>query len=129
MNNTLEFRQFVQEYLTVKIPNPLNNEDLEIIEVKLNKPTERVNIMITNTTIKQLEIQKKINENEVIKQDEQLQFLEQLEDLVLALLSNNRQGLKFDYNYVQTYFSDVENMSVLIAGMTEFMQKIKSSKN
>ena len=127
MEKVLEFRQFTQEYLTAPIPNPSKPD--EIINVKLNKPTERVKILSAAATMKQLEIKEKMDKNEEYSTEEQLEFIELLEDLTLSILNNNRQGLVFDLTYVNTYFSDVENMSILIAGMTEFINKLAERKN
>lgn len=129
MNNTLQFNGFIQEYLIAKIPNPNNNEEVEIIDVKLNKPTEKVNILITNATIKQLEIKKKIAEGVPVYQEEQMAYLDILEDLVFYILNNNRTGLRFSKEYVSLYFGDVDKMTTLITGMAEFINKIKQRKN
>ena len=127
MEKILEFRQFTQEYLTAPIPNPLN--PTEIINVRLNKPTERVKILTTAATVKQLELKEKMEKKEEVTTDEQLELIELLEDLTLGILNNNRQGLVFDLAYVNTYFSDIANMSILIAGMTEFIDKLSERKN
>lgn len=126
MNNKVEFNSFRQEYLTIVVPNPSSHS--EMIEVKLNKPTEKVKILITSATIMQLELIRKTQEG-TIKNEESLEYIILVEDLVGALLNNNRDGIVFDKAYRDVFFGDLENISILIGAMTEFMNKIFKRKN
>ena len=126
MQNKVEFNSFRQEYLTIVVPNPKNHD--KMIDVRLNKPTEKVKILITSSTIMQLELIRKTQEG-TITNEESLEYIQLVEDLVEAILNNNRDGIKFDKSYRDTFFGDLENISTLIEAMTEFMNKVFKRKN
>ena len=126
MQNKVEFNSFRQEYLTIVVPNPKNHD--KMIDVRLNKPTEKVKILITSSTIMQLELIRKTQEG-TITNEESLEYIQLVEDLVGAILNNNRDGTKFDKSYRDTFFGDLENISTLIEAMTEFMNKVFKRKN
>lgn len=121
MSNVLDLRQFVGSYLTLTLPCG------EIIKVK--KASERLKIKLMACVEEQIQLQALDVKGQEIDEARQINYIDMLEDLILAILNNNREKKKFDLEYVQHYFGEIEMINALLLAYKSFIEEALSDPN
>lgn len=121
MGNVLDLTQFIEQYLTLKLP------DGDTIKIK--KPTERLKIKLMACVEEQIQLQAMGVKGEEVDESRQIKYIDMLEDLILAILNNNRDRMVFDLDYVQSYFGEVEMINALLLAYRSFIEETLSDPN
>ena len=121
MGKILDLSQFVGSCLTVALP--CGNS------IKINKPTERLKIKLMATLEEQIQLTAMEVKGEEIPIERQIGFIDLLEDLIFEILNNNRSQIKFDLEYVKTYFGEIEMINALLLAYREFVEETLSHPN
>ena len=116
----LDLNQYTQKYLTIDLPSGKE----EPLRIKLNKPSEKLKIQLMACIDEQIRVQGMLAQGQEPTVDEQINYIDMLMDLVLAILNNNRSKVKFDLDYVETYFNDIEMITALLMAYREFMEEV-----
>ena len=111
MAKILDFTKQKKEYLTVK----LNDENKTVLLV--GTPTKAI-------------LDEFIAINEMISEDEGAgaEAINELYEVCAKVLSFNKAGIKITAEYLAEFF-DLEDITVLLQGYTEFMSSITNAKN
>ena len=121
----LDLNQYTQKYLTIDLPSRKE----EPLRIKLNKPSEKLKIQLMACIDEQIRVQGMLAQGQEPTVDEQINYIDMLMDLVLAILNNNRSKVKFDLDYVETYFNDIEMITALLMAYREFMEEVLNCPN
>lgn len=84
--------------------------------INLNKPSQRLIIELMG-------LEAKLNKNA-----SPTVALNSFIEIILSILNNNAEGLKFDREYVETYF-DLEIGQAFVQGFMEFANGVNSDPN
>ena len=121
----LDLNQYTQKYLTIDLPSGKE----EPLRIKLNKPSEKLKIQLMACIDEQIRVQGMMAQGQEPTVDEQIKYIDMLMDLVLAILNKNRSKVKFDLDYVETYFNDIEMITALLMAYREFMEEVLNCPN
>lgn len=121
MSKILDLNQFIGSYLTVALP--CGNT------IKINKPSERLKIKLMACIEEQIQLTAMGCKGEFIPEDKQIGYIDLMEDLIFEILNNNRSQIKFDLDYVKTYFGEIEMINALFLAYREFIEETLSNPN
>lgn len=121
MSKVLDLNQFVGSYLTVVLPCGSS--------IKINKPSERLKIKLMACIEEQIQLTAMGVKGEEVSTERQIGFIDLLEDIVFEILNNNRGQIKFDLEYVKTYFGEIEMVNALLLAYREFIEETLSNPN
>lgn len=123
----LDLTQFLEKTLDIVVPGIENEEDF--VTLKINKPDKRTELILTCVIDKQLDIKARVANGEEIDLEEQLEFNNNLNLLIHSIINNNRNGVKFEYSYIDKYFYNTEMVNALLTAYKDWMEKIISDPN
>ena len=121
MGKVLDLNQFVGSYLTVALP--CGNL------IKINKSSERLKVKLLACIEEQIQLTAMEVKGEEVSHERQIEYIDLLEDLILEILNNNRSKVKFDLDYVRTYFGEIEMINALLLAYREFVEETLSNPN
>lgn len=121
MSRILDLNQFVGSYITVSLPCGT--------EIKINKPSERLKIKLMACVEEQIQLQSLGVQGLEVSQNRQIAYIDMLEDLIQAILNNNRECKFFDIQYVKSYFGEIDMINALLLAYKDFIEEGLSNPN